>query len=463
MKTDVVILAAGKGTRMNSALPKVLHPIGGKPMLRHVYESTLGLPNARHSIVVGFGGASVRDEFERGDEPILNVNWVEQKEQLGTGHAVQQVVPTLSSKDESTVTLVLYGDVPLIKRETLDELLALANADTLAVLSLNTDKPQGLGRILRDSTNRVRAIVEEKDATAEQKEIREINSGIMAIPTARMKRWLAELRNDNAQGEYYLTDLVASAVGDDISVECKTITDSFEVLGVNDKAQLALLEKHYQNDQRSKLLNSGITLLDPDRVYVRGQLATGCDISIDVDVIFEGKVSLGDRVSIGANVRIKDAIIGSGCEILDGTIIEGGKLGEGCLVGPYARIRPGTVLGDRVKLGNFVETKKAVFGEGSKANHLAYIGDATIGKDVNIGAGTIFCNYDGANKHQTILGDNVFIGSNSVLVAPVELADNAFVGAGSAVNKNVEEDTLVVARARQKTIQGWTRPVKKPR
>lgn len=459
MNLETIILAAGKGTRMNSDKPKVLHDIAGKPMLQHVIDTAMHLNPVSQHVVIGFGGDQISTHFAQAGKSYNSLQWVEQTEQLGTGHAVQQAVPNLE-KAQDGIALILYGDVPLTSQKTLKELLDVANENTVAILTLETDMPQGLGRILRDHSGSVMAIVEEKDANEEQKKISEINTGIMAVPIAKLEQWLGRLENNNAQGEFYLTDIIEMAVNEGTSVNTKVIQDSFEVLGVNDKAQLSVLEKHFQTMQRQKLLAKGVTLLDADRVYIRGNIEVGKDVSIDANVILEGNVSLGHGVSIGANVRIKNSSIGEGTNILDGCNLDSAEIGKVCNIGPMARIRPGTKLADAVKIGDFVETKNALMGKGSKANHLAYIGDAEIGENVNIGAGTIFCNYDGANKHKSKLGDNVFVGSNSVLVAPVELANNSFVGAGSAVSKDVEADTLVVARARQKTITGWQRPVK---
>ncbi len=457
---EVVILAAGKGTRMFSAHPKVLHAIGGKPMLQHVIETAEAINASRLHVVVGYGADQIKSHFSE-SKLDKEINWLLQEEQLGTGHAVQQSVSSIDSEDNSNTILVLYGDVPLIQASTLKQLLESADQNRLSLLTLSTKRNHGLGRILRNEGNEVVAIVEEKDANAEQKKITEVNSGIMAIPATRLAGWLQQLTNSNKQKEYYLTDIVALAVQDGCKINALTIEDEYEIQGVNDKTQLAQLEKHLQMTKNSKLLEQGVTLRDPARVDVRGELNCGQDVEIDVNVIFEGTVTLGNNVSIGANVIIKDSSIGDGSEILTNSNIDGANIGNETAIGPSARIRPGTVLANKVKIGNFVETKNAVIGEGSKANHLAYIGDAEIGANCNIGAGTIFCNYDGANKHKTVLGDSVFIGSNSVLVAPVSLADNAFVAAGSAVNSDVPEAHLAVGRAKQRNIKGWKRPTKK--
>ena len=460
MKLDVVILAAGKGTRMNSNLPKVLHQIGGRSMLEHVVLAAEKLEDSCLHIVVGYGGDLIKQHFAAVADA-SSLNWATQEPQLGTGHAVQQTLPQLSSDNKDNLVLVLYGDVPLIKSETLQKLLRQANSETLSLITLITENPSGLGRIIRDEDNAIIAIVEENDASAEQKEIKEINSGIMAIPTIKLARWLGELENRNAQGEYYLTDIVALAAKEKCNIKAQVIEDEFEVQGVNDKSQLAGIERHYQMNKVDDLLRSGVTLRDPARVDIRGELTTGNDVEIDINAIFEGEVTLGNDVVVGANVIIKDSVIGEGSKILQGTNIDGAIIGKCVSVGPYARIRTGTVLKDNVKVGNFVETKNAIIGRGSKANHLAYIGDAELGENVNIGAGTVVCNYDGINKHKTTIGDNVFVGSNSVLVAPVELADNAFIAAGSTINCDVPAGNLAVGRGKQRNIPEWKRPVKK--
>lgn len=458
MNLDIVILAAGKGTRMNSTLPKVLHKIGGASMLEHVVNATGGLAASNTHIVVGYGAEQIRAEFA-GNEVL---QWAVQEQQLGTGHAVMQAMPGIESADEEKLVLVLYGDVPLTNPDTLQSLIDKSDKNTLSILTLVTDNPTGLGRMLRDDAGQITAIVEEKDASDEQRQIKEINTGIMAIPASKLRVWLDSLGNDNAQGEYYLTDVVAMAAADkECAVTAMVISDANEVQGVNDKAQLASLERHFQMNNADKLLKAGVLLRDPARIDVRGEIETGSDIEIDINAIFEGKVSLGNGVKVGANVVIKDSSIADNVTILPGTNIDGATIGSGAIVGPYARIRPGTVLKENTKIGNFVETKNAVIGKGSKANHLAYIGDAEIGENVNIGAGTIFCNYDGVNKHRTIVGNNVFVGSNSVLVAPVKLADDSFVAAGSSVNSDVPANNLAVARSKQRNIPGWKRPSKK--
>lgn len=458
MNLDIVILAAGKGTRMNSNLPKVLHRIGGDSMLGHVLSAASQLQAAKTHIVVGYGADEIRENFvDRAD-----LQWAMQEQQLGTGHAVMQAMPGVDVSDSDKKILVLYGDVPLINFDTLSKLVQQSETNTLSILTLVTDRPTGLGRIVRDDGGKILAIVEEKDASEEQKQIKEINTGIMVISAPKLNFWLDALCNDNAQGEYYLTDVVAMAAADaDCALAAMVINDENEVQGVNDKAQLATLERHYQMNKADQLLEAGVLLRDPSRIDIRGELTTGSDVEIDINALFEGKVTLGNGVKVGANVCIKDSTIADNAHILPGSIIEGADIGERASVGPYARIRPGTVLKQDTKIGNFVETKNAIIGKGSKASHLAYIGDAELGENVNIGAGTIFCNYDGVSKHKTLIGNNVFIGSNSVLVAPVKLADNAFVAAGSSVNSDVPADTLAVGRAKQRNISGWKRPTKK--
>jgi len=471
MRLDVVILAAGKGTRMNSNLPKVMHKIAGKPMIEHVVDCASSLGTEHIHLVVGHGADVIKRHFLGDDSHEGYVSYegrkgselsfVSQDNQLGTGHAVQQAMPNIPARSVEDRVLVLYGDVPLVSKDTLQELIDTSATAPLGVLTLFTQNPEGLGRIIRDDSHQLRAIVEERDASEEQKGINEVNSGILVSSAIELKDWLSRLSNDNAQSEYYLTDIIAMAVADGHVVESLTTGDEYEVQGVNDKLQLCMLERHFQMIQAQALLATGVTVMDPTRVDIRGDISYGRDLTIDVNVVLEGQIKLGNNVSIGANCLIKDATLGDDVTLLPGTIIDGAVIGNAATIGPYARLRPGTVLADSVKIGNFVETKKAVMGNGSKANHLAYIGDATIGANVNIGAGTIFCNYDGVNKHTTTLGDNVFVGSNSVLVAPVELENGVFVAAGSVINRAVPSDNLAVGRAKQRNVTGWKRPAKK--
>ncbi|MGJ8688675.1 MAG: bifunctional UDP-N-acetylglucosamine diphosphorylase/glucosamine-1-phosphate N-acetyltransferase GlmU [Gammaproteobacteria bacterium] len=450
---EVVILAAGKGTRMYSSTPKVLHAIGGQPLLGHVIKSAQALNPSNIHIVVGFEGELVKEHFATN-----SVTWAEQTEQLGTGHAVAQALPNI---DEDSMALVLYGDVPLITTETLKKLTALCRPDAVSLLTVNSTDPTGLGRIIRDEQQRAVAIVEEKDANATQKNIRETNSGILAAPAKKLKQWLAALSPKNAQGEYYLTDIIAMAVHDHCAVETLTVDDELEVLGVNNKVQLSQLERHFQKRNAQALLLAGVTLFDPTRVDVRGTLQCGRDVEIDINTIFEGNVQLGNNVKIGPNVVIKNSQIGDNTQVLANSHIEESQIAKACIIGPYARLRTGTHLDNNSKIGNFVETKKAHIGEGSKVNHLSYIGDAELGKSVNIGAGTITCNYDGKNKFLTRIKDGVFVGSNTALVAPVEIGKHASIGAGSTITKSVGDNELAVARARQRNIDGWKRPEKK--
>ncbi|MFL6649450.1 MAG: bifunctional UDP-N-acetylglucosamine diphosphorylase/glucosamine-1-phosphate N-acetyltransferase GlmU [Sulfurifustaceae bacterium] len=453
MNLEVVILAAGQGKRMHSALPKVLHDLAGRPLLAHVLIIARALaPRAVH-VVYGHGGEQVRAclAAER-------VNWVHQAEQLGTGHAVQQALPAVAA---DSLVLVLYGDVPLIRVQTLRDLLKRAGGSSLALLTAEVPNPHGYGRIIRNAAGRVERIVEQKDATPAQAQVREINTGILAAPAGRLKQWVARLENRNAQREYYLTDVVALAVAEGLEIVTHQPAAIWEILGVNSKRDLAELERMYQKNNAQQLLDQGVTLRDPARLDVRGELVCGRDVVIDVNVIFEGKVTLGDGVRIGPNNMIRDTTIGAGSEVLANCVIEGAEIGAGSRVGPFARLRPGTKLAEQVHVGNFVEIKKSELGEGAKANHLTYLGDSTIGKHVNVGAGTITCNYDGVNKHQTVIGDDAFIGSNTALVAPVTVGEGATVGAGSVISRDVPAQHLAVERAEQKNIKGWKRPEKK--
>lgn len=450
---SVVILAAGKGKRMVSDLPKVLHALGGKSLLDHVLATARGLEATSRVVVHGHGGEVVKTTCA-GEEGVL---WVEQAEQLGTGHAVAQALPLI---DDAGVVLVLYGDVPLIRAETLQPLVAGARQGRLALLTVELADPSGYGRIVRDDRGQVRRIVEEKDATPSERCLSEVNTGILAVSAAKLRGWVTELNNDNSQGEYYLTDIVALAVRDGVRVEPFAVAEPAEVQGVNDRRQLADLERFYQARQAENLMRGGATLLDPARVDVRGVVATGRDVVIDVNVVFEGTVRLGDRVRIGPFCILKDAVIGDDVEVHSHCRIEGAEIGAAAQIGPFARLRPDTQLAAGVHIGNFVETKKTCIGPGSKVNHLTYLGDAEIGAKVNVGAGTITCNYDGANKHKTVIEDGAFIGSNSSLVAPVRVGKGATVGAGSSVSNEVPDGSLCLTRAPRKEVANWQRPVK---
>lgn len=452
MSLDIVILAAGQGTRMRSSLPKVLHPIAGKAMLAHVIDAARALKPTSIQVVIGHGAQEVKQQLAADD-----VCFVMQSEQLGTGHAVAQAVPALNADK----VLVLYGDVPLIQPDTLESLLNGVSESQMALLTVDLPDPAGYGRILRDANNQVTAIVEQKDACPEQLKIQEGNTGILAASRKNLSRWLGQLSNDNAQAEYYLTDIIAMAVADQITVATEKASDIMQVQGANDRQQLAQLERYYQSQQAKNLMSQGVTLLDPARLDVRGTVTVGRDISIDVNVILIGEVIIEDNVSIGANTIIINSTIHAGARVKDNCHIEGSIIGEGADCGPFARLRPGTQLGKDAHVGNFVELKNATLGQSAKAGHLTYLGDSQIGARTNIGAGTITCNYDGANKHRTLLGEDVFIGSNSSLVAPVTLGDGATTGAGSTVTQSVPAQGLAVARAKQRNIEGWARPEKK--
>ncbi|PXX92809.1 UDP-N-acetylglucosamine diphosphorylase/glucosamine-1-phosphate N-acetyltransferase [Marinobacter vulgaris] len=449
----VVILAAGQGSRMKSALPKVLHRIAGKPMLHHVMDTARKLGAAGIHGVIGHGAEAVK-----AITPAADVQWALQQQQLGTGHAVAQALPALP--DDARV-LILYGDVPLTRPETLEALVEQVSEDSLGLLTVTLENPDGYGRILRDEAGKVTAIVEQKDATEQQKAITEVNTGILAVSARHLKDWLPQLSNSNAQGEYYLTDIIAMAADRGMAISVAQPANEYEVQGVNNRLQLAELERWYQRQQANRLMTEGATLADPARIDVRGNLTIGEDVLIDINAVFEGNVALADNVSIGPNCVIRDATIGAGSRIEANSVVDGTTIGSGAQVGPFARLRPGTRLADSTKVGNFVETKKAEVGEGSKINHLSYVGDAILGRNVNVGAGTITCNYDGVNKYQTVLGDGVFVGSNTSLVAPVSLADNVTVGAGSTITRDVATGELAVARGRQRNIDNWERPVKK--
>ncbi len=445
-------MAAGKGTRMKSALPKVLHRLGGRALLQHVLDTAAALGPARTVVVTGHGAAAV----EAAAAPSRAV-FVRQEPQLGTGHAVQQTVPALD--DANATTLILNGDVPLIRAETCAALVAACGGRQLALCTIELPDPSGYGRIVREGAQ-VRAIVEHKDATPAQRAVREVYTGIMAAPTAALKRWVAALRNDNAQREYYLTDVVAMAVAEGLPVVASPAPDETEVLGVNSPAQLADLERRFQRRQAEALMEDGVRLADPARFDLRGTLACGRDVEIDVDAVFEGDVRLGDEVRIGPFCRVRNSTLAAGTQVHAHCDLDGVATHGACVIGPFARLRPGAELADGAQVGNFVEVKNATLGQDSKASHLSYLGDAAVGAGVNIGAGTITCNYDGANKHRTVIEDGAFIGSNTALVAPITVGKNATVGAGSTLSKNAPPGELTVSRAKQTTVRGWKRPTK---
>jgi len=449
---EIVILAAGKGTRMYSELPKVLHELGSRPLLGHVLASARAISGDVIHVVYGHGGEKVPARFA-GE----TLTWVLQSEQLGTGHALKQAMPQVA---QDAMVLVLYGDVPLIQVGTLRQLLAAAGERTLAILTAELDEPGGYGRIVRERGGKVARIVERKDASAEELAIKEINTGFLAAPARLLNGWLASLNNENAQGEYYLTDVIAMAVADGVEVATVQPAREWEIMGVNSKQELAQLERIYQGNQAAALMQQGVTLRDPARFDLRGELSAGSDVRIDINVILEGKVELGDGVEIGPNSLIRDARIESGTIVQANCVIEGADIGRRCRIGPFARIRPETRIADAAHIGNFVELKKSNIGEGSKINHLSYVGDSEVGKAVNIGAGTITCNYDGVSKHRTIIGDNVFIGSGTQLVAPVTVGDDAFIGAGSTISRDAPSGELTLSRVKQQTVGGWRRPKK---
>ena len=448
---QVVVLAAGQGKRMFSDLPKVLHALAGRPLLQHVLDVARSLEPARLCVVVGHGGDQVRSAVQAPD-----ICFAVQDRQLGTGHAVKQALPHLLP---GGTVLVLYGDVPLIERATLRALVEAAQNGRLALLTQVVDDAKGYGRIVR-AGGKVTRIVEEKDATENERAIREVNTGIMGMPRERLEGWLAGLGNANAQGEYYLTDVVGAAVAEGVAIEVRHPAAAHECIGVNSKVELATVERHYRMNRADKLLEQGVTLADPARIDVRGELACGRDVSIDVNCIFEGRVALGDGVKVGASCILRDVEVGAGTEVKPFTLIEESRIGANARIGPYARIRPGTTLADEVHVGNFVEVKASQVGRGSKANHLAYVGDTTVGTDVNIGAGTITCNYDGANKHRTVIGDNVHIGSDVQLVAPVTVGAVATIGAGATITKDVPPGGLTLTEKKQVSKPDWKRPVK---
>ncbi len=455
MKLGVVILAAGQGTRMRSRLPKVLHDLAGRPLLDHAVQAAKRLSPEQVVVVYGHAGEQVKSAFNDPD-----LIWVEQREQLGTGHALAQAMPALQGVD---CILVLYGDVPLLRDKTLSSLITASMYSDLALLTAAFEDPTGYGRVVRGQDGKILSIVEHKDASPEELEIKEINTGILVAKREAMERWLDLIDNKNSQGEYYLTDAVGLAVADGVSVQSSQPKDLNEVAGVNDRAQLAHLEKVFQQWQAETLMRDGLGLRDPSRFDLRGRLTFGQDTSIDINVLLEGDIELGRDVSIGANTVIRNCRIGNGVVIKENCVMEDAVVGENCTIGPFARIRPETELADGARVGNFVEIKKSYVGLGSKVNHLTYIGDCTIGKSVNVGAGTITCNYDGANKHRTEIEDGAFIGSNSSLVAPVEIGAGATIGAGSTITGKAPAETLTLTRAKQVSLKGWKRPTKKPK
>ncbi len=453
MQLSVVVLAAGQGKRMNSDLPKVLQPLAGKPLLQHVIETARRLSPDSIYVVYGHGGSEVQAAFEH-----ERIDWVLQAEQLGTGHAVMQAMPMIP---DDHLVLVLYGDVPLIRADTLRSLLRAAQPPAISLLCAQVAAPGGYGRIVRDAGGAVRAIVEQKDATPAQLDIHEVNAGLMAIPAAQLRGWLLGLRSDNAQHEFYLTDVVAAAVRAAIPVHAVMASHESEVLGVNDRIQLAQCEAAYRHERARELMLAGATLADPARIDVRGHVRVGRDVSIDVNAVLLGDVKLGARVRVGPNCIIRDSEIGADTEIHANSIIEEARVAEHCVIGPFARLRPGTVLEPKVHIGNFVEVKNSSIGAASKANHLSYLGDSEVGAGVNVGAGTVTCNYDGADKWPTVIEEGAFIGSGSMLVAPVRIGAHATIGAGSTIAADAPAGKLTLTRAKQTTVEGWKRPLKR--
>jgi bifunctional UDP-N-acetylglucosamine pyrophosphorylase/glucosamine-1-phosphate N-acetyltransferase len=452
-KVNFVILAAGKGTRMRSSLPKVLHKLSGRSMLGHVVATVESLGKAKKIIVTGHGAEQVEQQFKS-----PTTIFTQQTEQLGTGHAVHMAVSELCS---DAVVIVLYGDVPLIRPATIEKILAVVTESTMGLLTINLDQPTGYGRIVRNTKGDITEIIEQKDASVEQLKITEVNTGVLALQSSQLSDWLPKITNNNAQGEYYLTDLVVIAREAGVEIISVNPESATEVEGVNNRVQLSQLERAHQRQLAEVLMESGTSLADPARFDQRGELSAGTDNFIDINCVFNGSVTIGSNVSIGANCQISDSTIGDGVSILPNTIIESSVVGDRAVVGPFARLRPGTKMESDTKVGNFVETKKTLVGKGSKINHLSYVGDAQLGENVNIGAGTITCNYDGVSKHKTDLGDGVFVGSNSTLVAPIKVDKGGFIAAGSTVTTEVPSDSLAVGRAKQRNIKGWKRPTKK--
>ena len=450
---SVIVLAAGQGTRMKSSLPKVLHCIAGRPLVEHVITDALELGAADIHVVFGHGGEQVKQALSS-----YELNWAEQAEQLGTGHAVEQALPAIP---DDHLVLLLYGDVPLITVDTLQRLIAATANDSLALLTAKLSDPTGYGRIVRDASGAVQAIVEQKDASQEQLAIDEINTGMLAVNAMLLKKWISQLENNNAQDEFYLTDIVGMAAADGVAITSANPAEICEIEGVNNKRQLAELERAFQLRQARQLMEDGLTLRDPTRFDLRGELIIGRDVEIDINAVIEGRVELADGVMIGPNVVLKNVSIGTGTRVDANCVLEDSVVGENCAIGPFARLRPQTNLANKVKVGNFVEIKKSDIADGSKVNHLSYVGDTTMGSNVNVGAGTITCNYDGANKHQTIIGDDVFIGSDTQLIAPVTIAAGSTIGAGSTITRDTPDNALTLSRAKQTSIDGWTRPSKK--
>lgn len=455
MKLGVVILAAGQGTRMRSTLPKVLHKLAGKPLLGHVLSVAKTLEPQTIVVVYGHGGDQVLASF-----PATSIQWVQQSQQLGTGHAVQQALPSLQAVDK---VLILYGDVPLITSATLQRLGSIAATTDLSIITTTLENPTGYGRIVRDAKGSIVRIVEQKDATVAELALTEVNTGIMLATRQHLHSWLSRISNNNAQGEFYLTDIIALAVADGVAISNMQPQAIEEIMGVNDRIQLANLERYWQQQQAKILMQAGVTLADPARFDVRGSVKTGIDVNIDINVIIEGEVVLEDGVSIGPHCLLRNCRIGAGSQIYAHSIIDSAIIGTSTKIGPFARLRPGTELATGVHVGNFVELKNTQLGHGSKANHLTYLGDCSVGSQVNVGAGTITCNYDGANKHHTNIGDEAFIGSNTALVAPVTVGAGATIGAGSVITKEAPAQQLTLSRAIQRTLTGWRRPVKKPK
>ena len=452
MRLEVIVLAAGEGTRMQSSIPKVLHVVGGRPLLEHVLNVASDLSPDTLNVVIGHGGAEVKARIEAPD-----VAWVDQAERKGTGHAVIQAMDNV---DPSATVLVLYGDVPLIEKTTLEQCIAAAS-DGIGIVTVEMSDPKGLGRILRGADGRISAIIEEQDATEQQRTIKEVNTGILAASNATLAPLLASIETHNSQGEYYLTDVISLAASSGIQVTGVGAICSEEVQGINDHIQLAAVERHFQRREAERLMVSGVTLADPARLDLRGTLTAGRDCFIDINVVIEGTVAIGDNVSIGPGCVVTDSELADGVVVEAHSVVEGAIVGSRCRLGPFARVRPGTELAEGARIGNFVETKKAIIGAGTKANHLAYLGDSTIGAECNIGAGTVTCNYDGVDKNETHIGDGVFVGTSSTLVAPLTIDEGAYVAAGSTITSKVDSEDLAVGRARQRNIQGWVPPTKR--